>query len=302
MLPQDGRPGDDPNAPRVDPEEFANQINYLAALGRLVVPRAFAFVGRRVIFVGHEPFDAEELGSLLPDGAEWYEQEYAPEEFVPDVVVLGRSVPKGSVKSVVASAKRPPKVVPQEGFVDELLFGHDWWEGKRESLREMAHPHKGLQAAQSVGALRPVGMEPPQAAQKTTPARVPPKPTKAKVRTPPAPTKPAATSFSWPSTEAKETRGAGDGELDLKARSRLNELGYTTGEPRSVRWRILTTRAIPELGLQQVVLMIAWYCRFFRNHPKFARALGEWEHDLARLKREVYPKHRPRFSWPRSEP
>ncbi len=76
----------------MDPEDFAQQVNYLAALGRIVVPRAFAFLGRRILFVGYEPFDAEELGNLLPDGVGWYEQQYAPEDYAADVVVLGRVV------------------------------------------------------------------------------------------------------------------------------------------------------------------------------------------------------------------
>ncbi len=50
----------------VHPDEFAAQVNYLAAIGRMIVPRAFAFTGRKVLFVGHVPFNAEELGSLLP--------------------------------------------------------------------------------------------------------------------------------------------------------------------------------------------------------------------------------------------
>jgi hypothetical protein len=52
---------------RVDPDEFAAQLNYLAAIGRMIVPRAFAFAGQKVLFVGHAPFNAEELGSLLPE-------------------------------------------------------------------------------------------------------------------------------------------------------------------------------------------------------------------------------------------
>ena len=172
MLPQDGYPKDAANNAKVDPESFADQVNYLAALGRLVVPRAFAFVGRKILFVGHEPFDAEDLGGLLPDGTEWYEHQYAPEGFSPDIVVVGRLCPKGLVKGVMEGIGRSPKVVPQEGFVDELLFGHDWWDEKLDSLQEMAHPHRGLQSARSVGALRPVGMDAPQPTEKkASPAR-----------------------------------------------------------------------------------------------------------------------------------
>ncbi len=305
MLPRDDRQGGIERN-KVDPDSFAVQVNYLAALGRLVVPRAFAFVGLKVLFVGHEPFDAEELGGLLPDGADWYEQEYAPEGFMPDVLVLGRVFPKGLIKLALESSEGSPKVVPQEGFLDEVLFGHDWWGGgKLGSLLEMVYSHRGLQAARSAGALRPIGIEaPPGPVEKKGPIsreRTASSKTAEPSSAPTGATKPNST-FVWPSTEVKEPKSASEGELDLKARSRLNELGYNTNEPRSVRWRILTTKAIPELGLQQVVHMIAWYCRFFRKHPKFRRAIDEWEHDLERLKREFYPNHRPRFAWPRSEP
>jgi hypothetical protein len=291
-----------------DPEHFAAQVNHLAALGRLIVPRAFAFMGRRVLFVGHEPFDAEELGGLLPDGADWYEQQYAPKDFAPDIVVLGRTFPKSLVKSVLADIEGYPKVIPQEGFLDELLFGHDWWSGKLESLREMTNGHPGLQSAKAVGALHPVGIGVPEPVRKKSPVvrdRLAPV-KRPKVSDPPiGAAKPAAT-FTWPSTEAEETKGAGDSELDLLPESRLRQLGYTTNEPRSVRWRILTTSAVPELGLPKVASMIAWFCRSRKQQKggrqKFARAIAEWEHDLDRLKREVYPNHRPQFVWPRSEP
>lgn len=73
-----------------------------------------------------------------------------------------------------------------------------------------------------------------------------------------------------------------------------------------MRWHILTDKVIPELGLRKVADMIAWFCRSRKQQRdgrrKFARAIGEWEHDLGRLEREVYPGQRPRFVWPRSEP
>ncbi len=243
---------------RVDPEHFAQQINYLAALGRLIVPRAFAFVGRRILFVGHEPFDAEELGNLLPDGVGWYEQEYAPEEYAADVVVLGRMFPKGLVKSVLSEINGSPKVIPQEGFLDELLFGHDWWSGKRESLQEMVNSHRGLQAARSIGALRPAGIGTAQPAEKSPVLRrqsTPPERSGASDL--PSGTARPASAFTWPSTDAEETTGTSNSELELKPESRLRQLGYDTNQSRSAHWRILTTKAVPELGLPKVASLIA---------------------------------------------
>jgi hypothetical protein len=309
VLPQDGRP-DGAEKQRVDPDRFAEQVNYLAALGRLVVPRALAFAGLRILFVGHEPFDAEELGGLLPDGTYWYEQQYAPDGFGPDVVVLGRTFPRGLVESALEGATGSPKVVPQEGFLDELLFGHDWSTVKREALREMAGTHPGLQAAMSVGALSPVGTGAPAprpVEKRPPPALDPSAPDKwAEAGLTPVGTDNSTSVFSWPSTAAKETGGKSEGEYDLRDRSRLKELGYDTTKSPSARWRILTTEAVPELGLPRVAGLIAWFCRSRKaqrgGRQKFARAIGEWEHDLERLRREFYPSHRPRFNWPRSDP
>lgn len=209
----------------VDPEEFAAQVNYLAALGRMIVPRAFSFADGGVLFVGHEPFDAWELASLLPEEVESYEQEDAPGGFDPGLVVLGRGgYTKDSLRSVLGELEGSTRIVPQEGFLDELLFGHDWWGEESDSLRRMTDQHGGLQIARSVGVLAPVGLEaePTPKAKIARPAPVSRPPAKEMPRTPEKAPTPV---FSWPSTEAEETKGAIEGqEFDLKARSRLNEL------------------------------------------------------------------------------
>ena len=310
----------------INPDEFAVHINYLAAIGRMVVPRAFVFAGRRVLFVGHGPFDPEDIAMLLPDNTEWHEHGAAPAGFVPDVVVLGRDgFEKGAVKTALNGATTP-KVIPQEGLIDELLFGHDWWREKTSALEALANSHRGLQSARSLGALGPAGLDKPQpkkGTEKTAKtAKVERGPGKGSIvprfaryiyspfgtvpEKTPEKKQEAPTHFSWPSTEAEETRGGNEGEYDLQDRSRLKELGYDTNQSPSVRWHILTTKAIPELGLPKVAGMIAWFCRSRKQQrggrQKFARAIAEWEHDLDRLKREVYPNYRPRFVWPRSEP
>ncbi len=293
---------------RIDPDSFAAQVNYLAAIGRLIVPRAFAFADRKVLFIGHAPFHSEELGSLLPEKCEWHEYDSAPETFVPDVVVLGREgLEKGVVKSVLRSSEDVPKVVPQEGFVDELLFGHDWWDDQVESLRTMVNHHRGLQSAKSIGALALVGIREPQPKKKVVVekriSRTKPT-TSGRSET----TSPVSrfSKFLWPSTEAEETKGISSSELDLQPRSKLNQLGYDTIKSRSERWRILTNEAVPKLGLPKVAGFLAWLCRTRKSQKggrqTFSNAIAEWEHDLARLKKELYPSYKPRFDWPDSEP
>ena len=293
----------------VDPEGFAAQVNYLAAIGRLVVPRAFGFGDHAILFVGHEPFDAEDLGNLLPDGSEWYELAYAPKRFSPDVVVMGtEGFPADAARSILSRVAGSAKVLPQEGFLNELLFGHDWWTVGSEPLRQFARDHKGMQLARAAGTLAAVGIGASRSADKRGAVKQgspPPAEDPRTVATAINPESPAA-EFAWPSTEANETGGTDAGEFDLRARSKLNELGYNTNLSRSARWHVLTDKALPELGLPKVASMIAWFCRSRKQQKggrqKFARAISEWEYDLARLKKEHYPGHRPSFAWPRHEP
>lgn len=249
---------------RIDPDEFAEQVDYLGLLGKLVVSRAFTFVGQEILFTGEDPFSAEELSGLLPRRAYSYMDDDVPEDVSFDLVVVGqRDFSKEIIVDVLARDGEPPRFLPQEGFLDEVLFGHDWWSVDVEWLNAVLQYHPGLQYVASLE------------------------------------------TFSWPSTEAAEAEGRSEGELELREQSRLKELGYDTTKSRSVRWRVLTTKAVPELGLPRVAGMIAWFCRLKKRQrggsQRFARAIGEWEHDLERLKREIYPKHRPRFVWPRSE-
>jgi len=245
-------------------DEFAEQVDYLGLLGKLVVPRALVFVGQENLFTGDDPFSAEELSALLPRRAYAYTDDDVPEGVAFDLVVVGqREFSKEVIVDAMARDGEPPRFLPQEGFLDELLFGHDWWYADVEWLNAVLRYHPGLQYVASLE------------------------------------------SFPWPGTEAAESEGGGEGELELRERSRLKELGYDTTKPRPVRWRVLTTKAVPELGLPKVAGMIAWFCKLKKRQrggsQRFARAIGEWEHDLERLKRELYPQHSPRFVWPRSE-
>ncbi|MBX6764414.1 MAG: hypothetical protein IRY88_12145 [Rubrobacteraceae bacterium] len=96
-------------------------------------------------------------------------------------------------------------------------------------------------------------------------------------------------------------------EAEFQSETQLYRLGYKiTGLSRAERWKILSTRAVPVLGLQEVAETIARHCRVRKRQiggrERYAHAIAEWEHDLDRLKREFYPNHRPRFVWPTSEP
>ncbi|MBA3610005.1 MAG: tetratricopeptide repeat protein [Rubrobacter sp.] len=83
----------------------------------------------------------------------------------------------------------------------------------------------------------------------------------------------------------------------------LHRLGYKiTGRSRHQRWQILVNRAVPQLGILEVSHTIANNCRLrklqYDSEERFAHAIGEWEHDLARLKELFYDGS---FFWPSTE-
>lgn len=250
----------------VDRDNFAVQMDYVARLSKLVAPWTLSFLEDTVLFTGNDPFSAEELSGLLSAQVECYEDYGAPQEAQFTVVVVGQTdFSKEMIQSVLDRSEVPPSFLPQEGFLDELLFGHDWWGTDVEWLNAVLRYHPGLQYVKSLE------------------------------------------TFPWPGTEAQESSGAGESEAEFQTETRLYQLGYRiTGRSRSQRWRILENKAVPDLGLEEVVRTIASHCRTRKRQrggrTKYAHAIAEWEHDLARLKREFYPYHRPRFVWPQSEP
>ncbi len=110
--------------------------------------------------------------------------------------------------------------------------------------------------------------------------------------------------FSARTVTAPHETGAGSRtQLSLNERTALHRLGYKiTGTSRSKRWRVLTEHAVPKLGLKEVARTIASHVRRTKSQrggeDRYAHAIGEWMHDLARLKREIYPKYRSQFPWP----
>jgi hypothetical protein len=113
-------------------------------------------------------------------------------------------------------------------------------------------------------------------------------------------TKVSSPPFQWPSLNVGESDQQSKSDIAYKEQSNLNILGYRiTGLNREQRWIILTKKAIPQLGLKEVVITISSHIRNRKRQvdgsAKFRYAIGEWEHDLMRLKQEYY---KGTFKWP----
>lgn len=105
-------------------------------------------------------------------------------------------------------------------------------------------------------------------------------------------------SFAWPSTELTGTN-THEEKTTLNEESELKKLGYQiTGIPREKRWPILEI-AVKQLGLRKVVYTIAQNIKLRKGQKngmnKFSFSIGEWEHDLNKLKQKYYKND---FPWP----
>ncbi|MGG3469005.1 hypothetical protein ABES02_16175 [Neobacillus pocheonensis] len=109
------------------------------------------------------------------------------------------------------------------------------------------------------------------------------------------------TLFKWPSTDISESKSPVGG-TELRNNSDLKRLGYQiTGLTRQERWGILSTKAVPQLGLKKVVHTIAFLVRGRKSMKnglvRNRNSITEWEHDLAKIKQTYYKNE---FGWPKT--
>lgn len=151
--------------------------------------------------------------------------------------------------------------LPHDGFLDLVLFGYDWWTDHVNLLNRSRDSHPGMSYLHSLQ------------------------------------------SFRWPGTEAPESLGTTDSEGEFKSETDLLKLGYKiSGMSRPERWLILSAVAVPRLGLEEVTRTIANHIRLRKTQvggaDKYSYGIGEWEHDLARLRSTYYLGSAADFYWP----
>lgn len=225
------------------------------------------------VFCGDRPYRADTLRRLLRSGDLWFTQSSLPKGTRVGTVVVGQ---RGASRDLMSRLLRDsrahgwasPRFIPQEGFVDEILNGRDWWYGCPDRLNQALAWHDGLKIAHRLHE--------------------------------------SGAPIAWPSTTALETTQRATAPGTFATESTLHQLGYRiTGLSRERRWAILTHAAVPTLGLQQVAETIAGLVRARKRQrggrERYANAITEWEHDLARLKQEYWARAGRRFPWPSSE-
>jgi hypothetical protein len=173
----------------------------------------------------------------------------------------------------MAAAHARTRFLPQEGFVDLILFGFDWW-----TDRLVGYLDHSCTYYPSLAYIRDNA---------------------------------SANDFEWPTVEATPVaESRGPDEKHRAEQTELNRRGYNVakdGPSREGRWRLLCMIIDGrDMTLRDVVGTIASLCRARRRQydgeNKFARALQEWEYDLHRLKVAYYDRGRYQWSWPSVRP
>ena len=243
----------------MDENDQRSVIEYTARLASLVAPNARKLSGKTIQFIGADPFTVDDLQGLLPSDVTVVIDEAVDE---PDIVVLGvEDFEEEQISAAVDARHEGTSFLPQDGFLDLVLFGYDWWTDQVNLLNRSRESHPGLSYLHSLQ------------------------------------------SFRWPGTEAPESDGTGGSGGEFQPETPLRKLGYQiTGLSRADRWQILRVRAVPDLGLEEVVSTIASNIRLRKAQvggaDRYENAIGEWEHDLSRLRLTYFRGATGNFRWP----
>jgi hypothetical protein len=234
-------------------------IEYTARLASLVAPHARKLSGKTVQFIGTNPFASEDLEGLLPNDAVVFTDGPVDE---PDYVVIGiEGFEEEEISDAVEAKGDQTAFLPQDGFLDLVLFGYDWWANHIDLLNRSREWHPGMSYLYSLH------------------------------------------SFRWPTTDAPESDGSTESEGEFSSETDLHRHGYKiSGMSRPERWHVLSTLAVPRLGLEEVARTIANHIRLRKAQvggaETYSHAIGEWEHDLAKLRSTYYRGSGASFYWP----
>jgi hypothetical protein len=244
--------------------DFPTQLDYTAILGKTIVPNAERFNGHNVVFTGEDPYALDDLVGLLSPETNWFINQSPAAEPVHTVVIGQVEYAEQLIQNILGSGFTPPRFAPQEGFLDELLFGHDWWSVDIPLLNNAAEYHEGLKFVKSLGWFPWPGTE--------------------------------VTRSDGSEAEFEFTQ-------DQSFLYVLGYSVRKGGPGRRQRWIILQG-AVRSHGLQAVSEQIASAVRLRAKRSDatttFKRSIEEWRHDLGRLRKTYFDKTRTKFRWPRA--
>jgi hypothetical protein len=253
----------------------ATQIvaKYSSQLIRNIAPNALLLVGKRVGLTGNTRwFEEDDIPYLLfPDGVEWTSPDgggtFVPDASTPiDYLVVGENgFDTEWIDICVASNPLNIHVFPQEGLLDLLLNGSDWWTEGVFFLNEFLKTHPGLQYVASLENFKWPSIE---ATESTS-------------------LDPNSEGFA----SITELRKVG---YQITGRSRSARWATLSNVA-------VPTLGLQEVA-ETIGMLVRTRKAQRGGRRKYAHAIAEWEHDLDRLRQEYYERSIHGFRWPSVEP
>ena len=215
--------------------------------------------GKTVQFIGTNPFAINDLQGLLPPDATVVVDEAVDE---PDFVVLGvEDFDEEQISAAVDARLEGTSFLPQDGFLDLVLFGYDWWTDHVNLLNRSRDSHPGMRYLHSLQSFRWPGTEAPESLGTT------------------------------------DSEGEFKSETDLlKLGYKIS--GMSRPERWLILSAVAVPRLGLEEVARTISNHIRLRKTQVGGAEKYAYGIGEWEYDLARLRSTYYLGSDADFHWP----
>ena len=228
------------------------------------------------IFTGEGPYKSEDLCKRLRDEQSYNLNSEEPPDWPfldagenPAYMIIGKeNYDEEEIVNFALKFGSNSVFLPQEGYLDLILFGHNWWTEKPESLNEGLDHHRGLKYAKSLSATQ-------------------------------------AYDFKWPSTFVSPSFQLPESintSVEYDEDSCLSRNGYKhwpNGRELPDHELVAALhKAIDAEGLEEVVYTMAGFLKRYRRQQKNHNAQEKYVRHLAYMKKEYYEKGFYGFTWP----
>lgn len=138
-----------------DSVQEVSVLTFASSIAIKIYQNTNALQGKAVYFSGQFPYMTTDLRTLLPQGIVHRDlNEKPPLEYDDPTtvfIVLGQEdFDKDEIERFVQETHRGAAFLPQEGFLDLVFFGYDWWHENLDELNQSLEYHEGLQFVKSL--------------------------------------------------------------------------------------------------------------------------------------------------------
>jgi len=238
------------------------QFDLSAKISKAVVGNSLALDDSTVVFLGDDPFTADDLASLLPDGCRTIADTV---DSTADFIVVGTDgFDEAQLIDLARSARSDCAFLPHDGFLDLILFGYNWWTDHHQLLEEVALYHPAFKILKALD-----GFAWPS-------------------------------TYAPETTGGGTTTGEFRSQTELMALG-YQITGMTRpGRWRAIERAVPALRL--QLVAETIANNMRSRKSQRDGRHKYRNSIREWTHDLNRLKSKYYVGSASRFRWPSLDP